>query len=58
MGNQPEFGCELVEHKSGGKTLVITLPNFATSGCFALVNLRDLTVEPVNFKCTLNLCDQ
>lgn len=47
IGNQPEFGFDYVHDDSGSRVMVVTLPNFAQTGYFALVNLKNLSVEPV-----------
>ncbi|VDP49461.1 unnamed protein product [Soboliphyme baturini] len=46
-GNQPEFSSKRVNLGSGPKTTLVTVPSFSETGIFVLMNVKDLTVEPV-----------
>ena len=49
-GNQPKYGARTVERGgTGGKTLVVSVPSFATTGTMVLVNLRTLECHPITF---------
>uniref|UniRef100_A0A915HMT2 DNA polymerase alpha/delta/epsilon subunit B domain-containing protein n=1 Tax=Romanomermis culicivorax TaxID=13658 RepID=A0A915HMT2_ROMCU len=49
IGNQPEFGCQRFEDDQKRPMVILTLPNFAETGYCALINLKDLKVEPLRF---------
>lgn len=51
-GNQPEFGAQVVRvsESSDVKTLLVSVPNFATTGTIAMVNVDTLECFPVVFK--------
>ncbi|XP_034995044.1 DNA polymerase delta subunit 2 [Zootoca vivipara] len=48
-GNAPSFKSKVAEGANGQKVLLVTLPDFATTQTACLINLRDLTCQPVSF---------
>ncbi|KAL8173827.1 UNVERIFIED_CONTAM: DNA polymerase delta subunit 2 [Gekko kuhli] len=48
-GNAPFFRSKVVKGEDGQKVLLVTLPDFSTSQTACLINLRDLTCQPVTF---------
>nr|XP_020659234.1 DNA polymerase delta subunit 2 [Pogona vitticeps]XP_020659235.1 DNA polymerase delta subunit 2 [Pogona vitticeps]XP_020659236.1 DNA polymerase delta subunit 2 [Pogona vitticeps] len=48
-GNAPSFKCKVVKGDDGQKVLLVTLPDFSTTQTACLINLRDLTCQPVAF---------
>ncbi|XP_077163086.1 DNA polymerase delta subunit 2 [Paroedura picta] len=48
-GNAPFFKSKVVKGEDGQKVLLVTLPDFSTSQTACLINLRDLTCQPVTF---------
>lgn len=50
-GGQPEFASEVFESSdSKTKTLLVSVPDFSTTGTIALVNIETLQCFPVEFK--------
>ncbi len=49
LGNQEEFGTRLVTGINNQQVRLVTLPRFSRTGSIALLNLRTLEVEEVNF---------
>ena len=45
--NQPTFGTRTIEHGDGRKTVLVLVPSFDVTGTAVLVNLRDLSAEPM-----------
>lgn len=52
-GGQPAFGTALVEDGSGRRARVVAVPEFRTSPCLVLVNLRTLDCHPIYFDAAL-----
>ncbi|XP_054854421.1 DNA polymerase delta subunit 2 [Eublepharis macularius] len=48
-GNAPFFKSKVAKGEDGQKVLLVTLPDFSTSQTACLINLRDLTCQPVTF---------
>jgi DNA polymerase delta subunit 2 len=50
FGNQKEFATTLVEGESGQKVRLVLLPAFSSKATIALVNLRTLECQPMEFQ--------
>ncbi|XP_061449463.1 DNA polymerase delta subunit 2 [Rhineura floridana] len=48
-GNAPYFKSKVAKGDDGQKVLLVTLPDFSTTQTACLINLRDLTCQPVSF---------
>lgn len=48
-GNAPSFKSKVAKGEDGQKVLLVTLPDFSTTQTACLINLRDLTCQPVSF---------
>lgn len=48
-GSQPEFSTSLVKGENGESVRVVCIPDFVSTGCLVLVNLKTLLVHPVYF---------
>ncbi|XP_039212426.1 DNA polymerase delta subunit 2 [Crotalus tigris] len=48
-GNAPAFKSKEVKGEDGQKVLLVTLPDFSTTHTACLINLCDLTCQPVTF---------
>uniref|UniRef100_A0A8D0HR76 DNA polymerase delta subunit 2 n=1 Tax=Sphenodon punctatus TaxID=8508 RepID=A0A8D0HR76_SPHPU len=48
-GNAPLFKSKVVKGENGQKVLLITVPDFSTTQTACLVNLRNLTCQPITF---------
>nr|XP_056715936.1 DNA polymerase delta subunit 2 [Euleptes europaea] len=48
-GNAPSFKSKVAKGEDDQKVLLVTLPDFSTSQTACLINLRDLTCQPVTF---------
>ncbi|KFO53526.1 DNA polymerase delta subunit 2, partial [Corvus brachyrhynchos] len=48
-GNAPHFQSKLLQGKEGQRVLLVTVPDFSATQTACLVNLRDLTCQPITF---------
>ncbi|NXP67411.1 DPOD2 polymerase, partial [Chloropsis cyanopogon] len=48
-GNAPRFQCKLLQGKEGQRVLLVTVPDFSATQTTCLVNLRDLSCQPITF---------
>ncbi|KAL2296207.1 hypothetical protein Nmel_018501 [Mimus melanotis] len=48
-GNTPHFQSKLLQGKEGQRVLLVTVPDFSATQTACLVNLRDLTCQPITF---------
>ncbi|XP_056364460.1 DNA polymerase delta subunit 2 isoform X5 [Oenanthe melanoleuca] len=48
-GNAPHFQSKLLHGKEGQRVLLVTVPDFSATQTACLVNLRDLTCQPITF---------
>ncbi|XP_054031034.1 DNA polymerase delta subunit 2 [Dryobates pubescens] len=48
-GNAPSFQSKLLEGEDGQKVLLVTVPAFSATQTACLVNLRDLSCQPISF---------
>lgn len=52
-GNQPNYSCKTIESQSGKSVAMISVPSFHSTLTAALVNLRDLSCQPVTFSVSI-----
>jgi len=50
VGNQPEFGTDVIEGDDGQRTRVILLPRYSQTGTLVVVNTVSLEVSTMTFK--------
>ncbi|NWR39051.1 DPOD2 polymerase, partial [Tachuris rubrigastra] len=48
-GNAPRFQSKLLQGAEGQRVLLLTVPDFSTTQTACLVNLHDLTCQPITF---------
>ncbi|NXI51363.1 DPOD2 polymerase, partial [Chloroceryle aenea] len=48
-GNTPRFQSKLLEGKGGQRVLLVTVPAFSATQTACLINLRDLSCQPISF---------
>ncbi|NXH47664.1 DPOD2 polymerase, partial [Dicaeum eximium] len=48
-GNAPHFQSKLLQGKEGQRVLLVAVPDFSATQTACLVNLRDLTCQPIAF---------
>ncbi|NXT58875.1 DPOD2 polymerase, partial [Pluvianellus socialis] len=48
-GNAPRFQSKLLKGEGGQQVLLVTVPAFSTTQTACLVNLRDLSCQPISF---------
>nr|RLV76322.1 hypothetical protein DV515_00017096 [Chloebia gouldiae] len=48
-GNAPRFQSKLFQGKEGQRVLLVTVPDFSATQTACLVNLRDLSCQPITF---------
>ncbi|NXD87492.1 DPOD2 polymerase, partial [Halcyon senegalensis] len=48
-GNTPRFQSKLLEGEAGQRVLLVTVPAFSATQTACLVNLRDLSCQPISF---------
>ncbi|XP_038016319.1 DNA polymerase delta subunit 2 [Motacilla alba alba] len=48
-GNAPRFQSKLLQGKEGQRVLLVTVPDFSATQTACLVNLRDLSCQPITF---------
>ncbi|NXX82049.1 DPOD2 polymerase, partial [Urocolius indicus] len=48
-GNAPSFQSKLLEREEGQRVLLVTVPAFSATQTACLINLRDLSCQPISF---------
>lgn len=48
-GSQQTYSCKTIEHQSGRSVVIISVPSFHSTQTAVMVNLRDLSCQPVTF---------
>ncbi|NXS55570.1 DPOD2 polymerase, partial [Brachypteracias leptosomus] len=48
-GNAPRFQSKLLQGEGGQRVLLVTVPDFSTTQTACLVNLRNLSCQPISF---------